>query len=120
MPQRDRAIAIALALFTIVTRLPFVTHVLFEWDSVLYARALEQGFQVSAAIGDQRPHPPGYVFYVAVAAVFRGIFGDSNTALVAVSVVASAGAVVAVYLLARRLPRLEVAAFPALAFALAP
>src|SRR5258708_35634313 len=115
MPRGDGARAVGLRCFRIVTRLPFVTHVLFEWDSVLYARALEQGFQVSAAIGDQRPHPPGYVFYVAVAAVFRGIFGDSNTALVAVSVVASAGAVVAVYLLARRFARLEVAAFAALA-----
>ncbi len=120
MAQRDRTIAIGLAAIAIVTRLPFVTQVLFEWDSVLYARALEQGFHVSAAIGDQRPHPPGYVFYVGVAALFRALFGDSNTALVAVSVLASAAATVAVYLLARRFARVELAGFAALAFALDP
>ncbi len=120
MTRRDRVIAIALAAFVVATRLPFVTHILFEWDSVLYARALEQGFQVSAGIGDQRPHPPGYIFYVGVAALFRVVFGDSNAALVAVSVLASAGATVAVYLLARRFARAELAGFAALAFAVDP
>lgn len=120
MARRDRGIAIALAAVVIVTRLPFVTGILFEWDSVLYARALEQGFQVSAGIGDQRPHPPGYIFYVALAALFRAVTGDSNAALVAVSVVASAAATVALYLLARRFARAELAAFAALAFAFDP
>ena len=117
---RDRAIAIALGLLIIATRLPFVTNVLWEWDSVLYARALEQGFHVSAAIADQRPHPPGYVFYVAAAALFKSILGDSNAALVAIAIVASVGATVLVYLLARRFARRELAAFAALAFAADP
>lgn len=117
---RDRAIAIALAVFVIATRLPFVTHVLWEWDSVLYARALEQGFHVSADIADQRPHPPGYLLYVAASAGFRALFGDSNAALVAFAIVASAGATVLVYLLARRFARAELAAFAALAFAVDP
>lgn len=120
MARQDRAVAIGLAALVVATRLPFATHVLFEWDSVLYARALEQGFQVSAGLGDQRPHPPGYVFYVGIAALFRAIFGDSNTALVAVSIIASAGATAAVYLLARRFARSELAGFVALAFALDP
>jgi hypothetical protein len=117
---RDRAIAVALAAFVIATRLPFVTRILWEWDSVLYARALEQGFHVSAGIGDQRPHPPGYLFYVAISAAFRAVLGDSNTALVAVAIVASSGATVLVYLLARRFARAELAAFAALAFAVDP
>ena len=120
MTRRDRAIAIALAAFVVATRLPFVTHVLFEWDSVLYARALEQGFHVSADLGDQRPHPPGYLFYLGIAALIRVVTGDSNTALVAVSILASAGATVAVYLLARRFARAELAGFAALAFAVDP
>lgn len=120
MAPRDRAIAIALAVLVIVTRLPFATHVLFEWDSVLYARALEHGLHVSADLGDQRPHPPGYVFYLAVAALLRAVFGDSNTALVALSILASAGATVAVYFLARRFARAELAGFVALAFAVDP
>jgi hypothetical protein len=118
--SRDRAIAIALALFVIATRLPFVTRVLWEWDSVLYARALEQGFHVSADLADQRPHPPGYIFYVATAALFKAVFGDSNSALVAVAILSGAGATVLVYLLARRFARAELAAFAALAFAVDP
>jgi hypothetical protein len=117
---RDRAIALGLAIVVVATRLPFVTQVLWEWDSVLYARALEQGFHVTADTADQRPHPPGYVFYVAAAALVRAISGNSNAALVAVSIVASVGATVAVYLLARRFARAELAAFVALAFAVDP
>jgi hypothetical protein len=120
MMSRDRVIAIALGLAVLTTRIPFATHVLFEWDSVLYARALEQGFHVSADLADQRPHPPGYIFYLAAGAILRAIFGDSNTALVALSILASAGATAAVYLLARRFARAELAAFAALAFAASP
>jgi len=111
--------AIVLGLIVLVTRLPFVTHLLWEWDSVLYARALEQGFHVSADI-DQRPHPPGYAFYVASSSLARWIFSDSNAALVAISVLASALAAAAVYLLARRFASRELAAFAALAFAADP
>ncbi|HEV2250040.1 MAG TPA: hypothetical protein VGT60_06000, partial [Candidatus Limnocylindria bacterium] len=117
---RDRAIAVALAAFVIATRLPFVTHLLWEWDSVLYARAIEQGFHVSAVIGDQRPHPPGYLFYVALSAALRTLLADSNTALVAVAVIGSAGAVVLVYLAGRRFAGVETATFAALAFAVDP
>jgi hypothetical protein len=112
--------AILLGAIVLVTRLPFVTHVLWEWDSVLYARALEQGFRVTADLADQRPHPPGYAFYVAVASVARWLFNDSNAALVAISVVASALAAAGIYLLARRFTSRELAAFAALAFAVDP
>ena len=112
--------AILLGAIVLVTRLPFVTHLLWEWDSVLYARALEQGFHVSADIADQRPHPPGYAFYVAAASAARWILNDSNAALVAISVLASALAAAGVYLLARRFASRELAAFAALAFAADP
>lgn len=64
-----------LATIWVATRLPYVTHWLWEWDSALYARALEQAFHVSADLGDQPPHPPGYVFYVAAAGMARTVFG---------------------------------------------
>ena len=98
----DRAVAAVLAALVLVTRLPFAAQTLWAWDSVLYARALEQGFHVGADLADQRPHPPGYLFYLALAAVFRFITRDSNTALVVVSVLASALTAAAVYLLCRR------------------
>lgn len=118
-PARHRDATI-LALVVLVTRLPFATHRLWEWDSVLYARALEQGFHVSADIADQRPHPPGYAFYVGAASLARWVMGDSNAALVLVSIVASAAAAAALFLLARRFAGREAAAFAALAFAVDP
>jgi len=98
----DRAVAAVLAALVLVTRLPFAAQTLWAWDSVLYSRALEQGFHVGADLADQRPHPPGYLFYLALAAVFRSVTRDSNAALVVVSVLASALTAAAVYLLCRR------------------
>lgn len=98
----DRVIAAALAAVVLVSRVPFASQTLWAWDSVLYARALEQGFHVGADLADQRPHPPGYVFYLAIAAAFRLITRDANAALVVVSVLASALTAAAVYLLCRR------------------
>ncbi|HLZ47331.1 MAG TPA: glycosyltransferase family 39 protein [Candidatus Limnocylindria bacterium] len=115
--HRDAAL---LAVVVLITRLPFATQRLWEWDSVLYARALEQGFHVSADIADQRPHPPGYAFYVGAASAVRWVMGDSNAALVLISIVASAAAAAAVFLLARRFASREAAAFAALAFAVDP
>jgi hypothetical protein len=69
---------------------------------VLYARALEQGFHVGADLADQRPHPPGYLFYVGAAAAARLFTRDSNAALVTISMLASALTAAAVYLLCRR------------------
>jgi hypothetical protein len=102
MAMSDRAVAAVLAALVLVTRLPFAAQTLWAWDSVLYSRALEQGFHVGADLADQRPHPPGYLFYLALAAVFRFITRDSNAALVVVSVLASALTAAAVYLLCRR------------------
>jgi Dolichyl-phosphate-mannose-protein mannosyltransferase len=98
----DRAVATILAVLVLASRIPFAPKTLWAWDSVLYARALEQGFHVGADLADQRPHPPGYVFYVALASAFRLVTRDSNAALVAVSVLASALTAAAVYLLCRR------------------
>ncbi len=116
----DRAIAAALALLVLVARVPFASRSLWAWDSVLYARALEQGFHVDADLAGQRPHPPGYLFYVAAAAVARQVTRDSNAALVAVSVVASAITVAAVYLACRRYAERPLAIALALGAAAAP
>jgi len=116
----DRAIATALAALVLVARVAFAAQTLWAWDSVLYARALEQGFHVGADLADQRPHPPGYVFYIGVAALIRFVTRDSNTALVVVSVIASALTAAAVYLLCRRYADRALAAVIALGAASAP
>jgi 4-amino-4-deoxy-L-arabinose transferase-like glycosyltransferase len=116
----DRAVAVALAGLVLVARVPFASQALWAWDSVLYARALEQGFHVGGDLVDQRPHPPGYLFYVAAAAAFRLFTRDSNAALVVVSVLASALTAAAVYLLCRRYVGSALSAVVALGAASAP
>jgi hypothetical protein len=116
----DRAVAAAIAALVLVSRVPFASHTLWAWDSVLYARALEQGFHVGADLGDQRPHPPGYLFYVGIAAALRAITRDSNAALVVISVLASALTAAAIYLLCRRYADRPLAVVVALGSAAAP
>ncbi|MDP9252185.1 MAG: hypothetical protein M3O80_04190 [Chloroflexota bacterium] len=116
----DRAVAAVLAGLVLLARLPFAAKTLWAWDSVLYSRALEQGFHVSADLVAMRPHPPGYVFYVGAAALIRWVTGDSNAALVTVSVVASALTAAAVYLACRRYADRTLAVMVALGAALAP
>src|SRR5947207_872187 len=87
--MRDGLIATLLGVCTALSRLPFVADRLWEWDSVLYARALEHGFHVDAVLAGMRPHPPGYIFYVGAADVAKLVGLDSDHALVAVSVLAS-------------------------------
>jgi hypothetical protein len=116
----DRAVATLLSGLVLVARVPFAAQTLWAWDSVLYSRALEQGFHVGADLAAQRPHPPGYVFYVGAAAAIRLITRDSNAALVIVSVLASALTAAAVYLLCRRYADRALAVVVALGAATAP
>jgi hypothetical protein len=113
---------VAAALFALVValRLPFATMHLWAWDSVLYARALEQGFHVAADQAASRPHPPGYIWYVGVAAVARFFLADSNAALVLVSIVASAAGAALLYLVAARYVRPALALLIALAYVVSP
>ena len=91
---------LALAFFglALITRVPFATHNLYAPDSVLYARAIE-----SFDPFEQRPQPPGYLWYVLVLRGLDLIAGDANRAMTIVSAVAGAAAVALVYLLAARL-----------------
>ncbi len=118
--MRPAHIAAALFALTLATRVPFVSGQLWAWDSVLYARALEDGFHVDYVTATQRPHPPGYLLYVAVAAFARQVTGDSNSALVVVSMIASALAAAALFLFTRRFASDRSAVFVALGFALSP
>jgi dolichyl-phosphate-mannose-protein mannosyltransferase len=120
MKVSDRGVAAGLVLLVIVARLPFATQTLWAWDSVLYARALEHGFDVGVDLADQRPHPPGYLFYVGAGAAARLLTGNSNAALVVISVLASALSAAAVYLLCRRYADRALAVVIALGAATAP
>ncbi|HLI27175.1 MAG TPA: hypothetical protein VKZ60_08900 [Chloroflexota bacterium] len=104
-----------LALGALAIRLPFQTTVLYHWDSVLYARALNQ-FDVSQS----QPHPPGYLFYVLVARGAQVLLHDPNASLVAVSLAGGALAVALTYLAGRLLFGRLVGVLAALLLAVAP
>ena len=117
---RPAVIVGALFALTLATRAPFASAQLWAWDSVLYARALEDGFHVDYVTASQRPHPPGYIFYVATTAVARQFTADSNSALVLVSMIAIALAASALFVLARRFASERASVLVALGFALNP
>jgi hypothetical protein len=117
---RPAIIAGALFALTLATRVPFASTQLWAWDSVLYARALEDGFHVDYVTASQRPHPPGYIFYVATTSLARQFTADSNSALVLVSMVATALAASALFVLARRFASERSSVLVALGFALNP
>jgi hypothetical protein len=118
--RRTILVAAILVFVVLSSRAPFAAQTLWAHDSVLYANALERGFHVDDALADQRPHPPGYIFYVAAAGAARAAGLGTNSALVLVSAIASALAALGVFLLARRWTRDGVAMVTALAFAANP
>jgi hypothetical protein len=78
----DLAIALALGLIGLVTRLVAVPASLWEWDDFLFASALHR-----YSLADHSPHPPGFPVFVAMS---RGVFWllhDERSALVAVAFV---------------------------------
>lgn len=89
-----------LLLAALALRLPFRSGLLWAWDSVLYARAIDD-FHLGSAVLEQRPHAPGYVLYVLAARVAAAAAGDANAGLVTLSVAGGAVAVVAAYALGR-------------------
>ncbi len=121
MTQRRLVVlAAGLAALAILSRVPFATHVLWQWDSVLYARALEEGFHVDYVLANARPHPPGYLFYVTLASLFRLLLSDSNASLVAVSMLGTGLSVAGVFLLTHRFAGLGAATLAATGYAFSP
>jgi Protein O-mannosyl-transferase TMEM260-like len=92
-PQaRDSAILITA---TALSRFAFRSHFLYDIDSVNFALALQRFDPVV-----HQPHPPGYFLYVCLGRLSNSIFHDANTALVAISILASCGTVAMIHRLA--------------------
>ncbi|HEY6998823.1 MAG TPA: glycosyltransferase family 39 protein [Candidatus Binatia bacterium] len=77
---------------TLLTRLPYRSHLLFDHDSVQFALGLRE-YDVYL----HQPHPPGYFLYLCTAKLINYALHDVNTSLVLVSVVASGLAVGVIY-----------------------
>jgi len=92
-------VVIALVLLgaaTLALRISFLTPRLAHWDAVNYALALHE-FNIAA----HQPHPPGSPYFVLLGRAALAVVGDDNAALILITLVASVGAVLGTYALAR-------------------
>src|SRR6185437_9460726 len=106
---------ILFAALVLVSRLLFRSHVLYDLDSVNFALGVSR-FDPTV----HQPHPPGYFLYICLARVVNSIVHDPNTALVAIGIAASCGAVVMIYLLAFEWFGRDAARFAAVLFLFSP
>ena len=98
-PKRFNIVILAiLSILMLVTRLPFTSKYLFEWDSVDFALGFE-----NYDIIHHQPQPPGYILYVGLGRIVNWIFHDANTTMVFLSIVFSIFTVVLVYFLAKQM-----------------
>jgi len=100
---------------TALTRFAFRSHFLYDIDSVNFALALRR---FDPAV--YQPHPPGYFLYVRLGMLSNAIFHDPNTALVAISILASCGTVAMIYLLTSTWFGRAAAAFAGIVFVFSP
>lgn len=80
---KNNIIAISiLSIITIITRIPFVSKYLFEWDSVQFALGID-----NFNIIHHQPHPPGYFFYVYSAKLVNLIINNPNYSLITINII---------------------------------
>src|SRR4051794_4358553 len=95
MCSRQRWDCALFAVLAAISRYLFRSHLLYDLDSVNFALGTVR-FDPTV----HQPHPPGYFLYVYLARVVNFAMSDPSAALVAISIAASCGAVVMIYLLA--------------------
>lgn len=87
---------IGLFLLGVLTRIPFVGQIMYHWDSINFAYAIQE---FSVAKG--QPHVPGYILYVYLTRLVDLMFNDPQQTMTAISIVSSGLAVAWLYLLGR-------------------
>ena len=98
-----------------MSRLPFCSQIMYHWDCVNFAMALEE-FNLSK----EQPHPPGYILYVYLGRLANLVVPDRVKVLILISVVSSALAVVALFYLGRAIFSRRVGVISALLLASSP
>lgn len=101
--------ALGLAALGLASRLPFVSHILYHWDSINFALAIQR-----YDIAHHQPQPPGYILYVLLARVINTLVSNPQWTLVGMSVMGGLLAGVILYLLGRDLFDRSVGAVSAL------
>ena len=93
--RSDLAVAVVLSVLTVLSRLPYRARMLYNWDAVQFALALQE-YDVTK----HQPHPPGYILYVALGRLVNAWLGDPAAAYVALAVAFSGLTTFVVYYLA--------------------
>lgn len=99
----------------IATRVAFRSRYLYDIDSVNFALGLRR-FDPGA----HQPHPPGYFLYICLGRIVDAFFHDANAAFVAISIAASCGALLTIYVLGNNWFGREAAFFAGLIFLFSP
>lgn len=94
----DLLISLFFGLLVAITRIPFISKYLYEWDSVNFALALE-----NYNIAIHQPQPPGYILYVALGRVVNTVFHDANLSLIFLGILFSILTVILLYFLAKQI-----------------
>jgi hypothetical protein len=87
-----------LFLITVISRIPFTSKILSNWDSVQFALAIER-YDITV----HQPHPPGYFLYVMLGKILNLFTGDANMSFIIMSIIASGLTVFFIFLLTREL-----------------
>ena len=96
LDRLDLVFAAALAVLTVLSRLPYRARMLYNWDAVQFALALREYDVVK-----HQPHPPGYILYVGLGRLVNAWLGDPTAAYVTLAVAFSGLTTFVVYALAR-------------------
>jgi hypothetical protein len=111
----DRGLAFGLFALGVLSRVPFRSHMLYHWDSVNFALAVEK-FNMLL----HQPHPPGFYLYVLLGRVAARLVGDVNAGYVWVSVLCSGLGAAAIFYLGKELFGRRVGILAALLFLSSP
>ena len=96
--RSDTGMALGLFILGILSRLPFCSQMLYHWDSVNFALAVEK-FDMQL----HQPHPPGFILYVLLGKWATWLVGDVNAGYVWISVLCSGLGAAAMFYLGREL-----------------
>ncbi len=97
-PRNARWIALGLFILAVITRLPFQSVYLYHGDSVNMAFGM-----IHYDVMNGAPQFPGYIVYIIIADFLNGIFNDPQRTMLAISIVSSGLAAVAMFCLGREM-----------------
>ena len=97
--KKNKYIAyLILTTVTLITRIPFITRYLFEWDSVQLALGIK-----NFNIIQHQPHPPGYFFHIYLGKLLNLFIKNPNYSLIAINIIFTIIAGIIFYHIAKKI-----------------